>query len=130
LLGTVETNGRVVVADFEAGIGTLTRLGEGDVDVVLVVVEPTPKSIEVGVRCADLAREKSLGRVVVLASRTRDAADLEMIASAFPGCEIVAIPYDEGIRAADRDGIAPIDLAPDGAAVNALVDLAARLPGS
>ncbi len=40
----------MVVADFEAGVGTLTRLSEQRVDTVVVVVEPTPKSVEVGQR--------------------------------------------------------------------------------
>ena len=116
-----------MVADLEAGIGTLTRLGEQRVDAVLVVVEPTPKSIEVGVRAAGLAREKQLGRVIIVASRVRDDADLATIAESFPDHEIVAIPDDPAIVAADRKGVAPLDMAPDSPAVRALSALAASL---
>lgn len=42
----METEGRVVVADFEAGLGTLSRLKPGQVDVFLVVGEPTAKAVE------------------------------------------------------------------------------------
>ncbi len=127
MLGSVDFDNDVVVADFEAGVGTLTRLSEQRVDTVLVVVEPTPKSVEVGMRAVDLARERSVTRVIVVANRLRDDADLEIIRSAFPGCEVVGVPDDPKIIEADRKGVAPIDLAPDAPAVRALVGLAENL---
>ena len=111
----------------EAGIGTLTRLGNERVDAVLVVVEPTPKSVEVGVRAAGLAEEKSLGRVIVVASRIRSEADMDTMRAAFAGYEIVAIPDDAAIVNADRMGVAPLDMAPDSPAVAALCSLARSL---
>lgn len=111
----------------EAGIGTLTRLGEERVDAVLVVVEPTPKSIEVGQRAAELARDKMLGRLVIVASRVRNDADLATLAEAFPDQEIVPIPDDPAIVEADRKGVAALDLAPDSPAVQALCQLARSL---
>jgi CO dehydrogenase maturation factor len=129
LLGTVEATGRTVVADFEAGIGTLTRMDAGHVDAVLVVVEPNPKSIEVGARAADLAADKQLGRVVVVANRVRDEADLDRVRGAFPDHDVVAVPDDPAVVRADRDGVAPLDLAPDAPAVRALAGLADHLAG-
>jgi CO dehydrogenase maturation factor len=127
LLGSVEFEDQAVVADLEAGIGTLTRLGDKRVDHVLVVVEPTPKSVEVGVRAADIAQEKSLGRVIIVASRVRDEDDLRMITDAFPGHEVVPIPDDAAIVQADREGVAPLDVSPESPAVSALVKLAESL---
>jgi CO dehydrogenase maturation factor len=118
----------VVIADFEAGIGTITRLGEQKLDLVLVVVEATPKSIEVASRAADLAREKSLGRIIVVANRIRGEDDLAMIRSALPDYEVVAIPDDRAIVQADRLGVSPLDLPERGPAVRALVALAESLP--
>ncbi len=118
------------MADFEAGIGTLTRMGTGDVDAVLVVVEPTPKSLEVGWRAADLAREKSLGRVVVVANRVSSEEDLSRVRATFPEHEFIVVPDDPTIVEADRAGVAPIDLAPDAPAVRALAGLADMLPVS
>lgn len=111
----------------EAGIGTLSRLGEQRVDTVLVVVEPTAKSLEVGQRAAALAMEKQLGRVIVVASRIRNDADLEMVSTMFAGYEVVPIPDDPAIVAADRAGVAPLDTAPDSPAVQALCQLARSL---
>ena len=120
----------MVVADFEAGVGTLTRLSEQRVDTVVVVVEPTPKSVEVGQRAVELARERAVARLVVVANRVRDDADLELVRAAFPGCEVVGVPDDPKIVEADRKGVAPIDLAPDAPAVVALVGLAMNLVNS
>jgi CO dehydrogenase maturation factor len=127
LLGSVDFSGQVVVADLEAGVGTLTRLGDAGVDLVLIVVEPTPKSVEVGCRAAALVADKALGRAVVVASRIRSDDDLTMITKAFPDHEVVPIPDDPSIVQADRNGVAPLDSAPDAPAVQALVRLAEEL---
>jgi CO dehydrogenase maturation factor len=126
----VEFTDETVIADFEAGVGTLTRLGEQRVDTVLVVVEATPKSIEVGQRAMQLAREKLLQRVVIIANRIRSDDDLNTIKAAFPDVEVVAVPDDPAIREADRHGVAPIDHAPQAPAVRALVGLAEQLVGN
>ncbi|MDP9453611.1 MAG: hypothetical protein M3P97_09575 [Actinomycetota bacterium] len=127
MLGSVDFSGQVVVADLEAGVGTLTRLGDAGVDLVLIVVEPTPKSVEVGCRAAALVADKALGRAVVVASRIRSDDDLTMITKAFPDHEVVPIPDDPAIVQADRNGVAPLDSAPDAPAVQALVRLAEEL---
>jgi CO dehydrogenase nickel-insertion accessory protein CooC1 len=75
-------------------------------------------------RAVELARERNVARVIVVANRLRDHDDLEIIRSAFPGCEVVAVPDDPKIVEADRTGVAPIDLAPEAPAVVALVALA------
>ncbi len=120
----MDFSNKMVVADLEAGVGTLTRLGDAGVDLVLIVVEPTPKSVEVGCRAADLVADKSLGRAVVVASRIRNEDDLVMITKAFPDHQVVPIPDDPAIVAADRHGVAPLDSAPDAPAVLALARLA------
>ncbi len=119
----MDFSGKMVVADLEAGVGTLTRLGDAGVDVVLIVVEPTPKSVEVGCRAAALVTDKELGRALVVASRVRNDDDLAMITKAFPDHQVVPIPDDPAIVAADRHGYAPLDSAPDAPAVLALASL-------
>ncbi len=117
----------MIVADFEAGVGTLTRLEEQRVDTVLVVVEPTPKSLEVGQRAVQLANDRLVGRVVVVANRIRSDDDLATVRDLFRDVEVVTVPDDPKIVEADRKGVAPIDLAPDAPAVKALVGLARGL---
>lgn len=127
MLGQLERPGRAVVADFEAGLGTVLRLDGRPVDVVVVVVEPTAKSLEVGRRAADAVREGGLGRVVVTANRVRDADDEARVRAAFPDIDPVLVPDDPAIVAAERRGEAPLDAAAESPGVRALVDLAEKL---
>ncbi len=127
MLSSVDFGDTHVIADLEAGIGTLTRLADDQLDAVLLVVEPTAKSIEVGVRAARLVREKSLGHLVVVASRVCDDADRAALVAALGDAEIVVVPQDDEILAADRRGLAPLDVAPDAPAVRALAAMAESL---
>lgn len=128
LLGSAEFGDTTVIADLEAGLGTLSRLEQdAQVDVVLVVVEPTAKSLEVGMRALDVIRDKKLGSPVIVANRLRDEEDHERVRAAFPDADIVAVPDDPQIMAADRAGVAPLDHAPDAPAVLALAGIAERL---
>ncbi|MGQ0743516.1 MAG: hypothetical protein ACT4OS_04105 [Acidimicrobiales bacterium] len=127
MLGSVEFTDEVVVADFEAGVGTLTRLAEQRVDTVLVVVEATPKSMEVATRAVELAHARNIGRVIIVANRIRSDADVATLRAAFGDLEMFTVPDDPRIVEADRKGVAPFDLAPDAPAVLALVALADSL---
>lgn len=124
LLGSVDPGSAVIIADFEAGLGTLTRLGDVRVDTVVVAVEAMAKSIEVGTRAAALAVASSTDHVVVVANRIRSGEDLELIRSAFPGTELLVVPDDPAIGEADRRGVAPFDASPSSPAVDALSGLA------
>ena len=127
MLGSVDFGDAVVVADLEAGIGTLTRLDEQTLDVLLVVVEPTAKSIEVGRRASAVAAEGPVGRVVLVANRIGDSDDLERVTGALTGPPVISVPDDPAICAAEREGLAPLDSAPDAPAVQALVGMATEL---
>lgn len=127
LLGNVDAEGIVVIADLEAGIGTLTRLSPDVIDAVVIVVESTPRSIEVGVRAAALAVERGFEQLVVVANRVRGEQDIGQIKASFPGAHVVIVPDDLAIVEADRFGLAPLDRSPDAPAVRALVELAEGL---
>ena len=116
-----------VVADCEAGIGTAVRLAPGAVDVAVLVVEASPKSWEVGRRAAEVAREKGVGRVVVVANRVGDAADLDRLRQVWPRETLLVVPEDPAVLAADSRGRSVVDDSPDAPAVRALATLADRL---
>lgn len=127
LLGELARPDRLVVADFEAGLGTVLRLQGNPVDVVVVVVQPTEKSLEVGRRAVETIQEAQLGRIVIAANRVDSDEDVARVRAAFPGLEPVLIPDDPAISAAERDGVSPLDRAPEGPALLALVRLAESL---
>jgi CO dehydrogenase nickel-insertion accessory protein CooC1 len=129
LLGQLEDDpDRVVVADFEAGLGTVLRM-DAAVDTVIVVVQPTVKSIEVGLRAVEAVRERGLGRVAVVANRLTDDDDLARMRAAFDGVDLMMVPDDPAIGEAERRGVAPLDHAPSSPAVTALVHIAHELVG-
>ncbi len=127
LLGTVNDDATTVVADLEAGIGTLTRLAGASVDATVVVVEPTLRSIDVALRAVAVADEQRQGRVVVVANKVGDEDDRARIDEAFAGRRMVVVPDDPAVDTADRLGVSPVDLAPGAPAVAALESLVEAL---
>lgn len=111
----------------EAGAGTLLRMSPGDVDVVLLVTEPTAKSVEASRRLAEIAAGRP--RVVVVANKVRGEDDVELIREVLGTHEVAIVPYDAVVEDAERDGLAPIDLDEGSPAVRALALLADRLAG-
>ena len=115
------------MADLEAGIGTLLRLRPAHVDLVLVVTEPSAKSIEVARRAVAIAASRA--EVLVVANRIGTDGDLIAVREALDGHAYVVVPEEPAIAQADREGLAPIDVAPDAPGVRALVALADRVAG-
>lgn len=103
------------------------RLEGRPVDVVVIVVEPTSKSLEVGRRAAEAVQAGNLGRLVITANRVRDDEDVARIRAAFPGLDPVLVPDEPAIVTAERNGEAPLDAAPDSPGMKALVALAESL---
>lgn len=95
---------------------------------ILVVVEPTAKSLLTGRRLARMALdEEHPRRVVAVANKVREPGDAELVARR-TGLEVVgSIPWDEALAEAERQMAAPIDLAPDSAAVQAVESLVEQL---
>ena len=128
LVRQLEHGERTVVCDLEAGIGTIERIEAGVVDVLLVVANPTGKSLEVARRAIEIA--DGVTEIVVVANRVAGESDLELVREVLGDRELFVIPEDAVIAAADRDGLAPIDLDPDSPGVAALVRLAERVAGA
>lgn len=132
MLGSVSEPDTTVVADLEAGIGTLTRLPEESVDMVLVVVEPTPRSIDVARRAVTVAADKKQGRIVVLANKTVDDDDRERVVAGLSEYadrfeQVIVVPHDDVVDQADREGVSPLDLDSTSPAVQAVEGLVALL---
>lgn len=125
MLREFEAEGRVVVCDLEAGVGTLLRLQPGQADMVLVVANPMAKSLDVARRALEIA--DPLAEVVLVANRVRGPEDLRTITEALGREPEIIVPEDEVIADADREGYAPIDADPDAPGVAAIEDLARRL---
>ncbi len=126
LLREMEAGGRTVLGDLEAGIGVLTRMENGSLDVVLVVANPAPKSIEVARRAAQAAVSREI-KVLVVANRVAGEQDLEAIRSVLGEHAMAVVPEDPVIARADAEGLAPIDLDEASPGVRAIVEISERL---
>jgi len=131
LLGELETKpDRVVIADFEAGVGTLLRANAEQVDLAVVVVEPYVKSIEAARRLLEIAGANGIRRSILVANKVRDEEDLALIRALLDGVEPdLVVPADEEIAAADLAGVAPIDRNPESEGVRAIRSLAGTIAG-
>lgn len=127
MLGQLESGDRLVIADMEAGAGILTRMDERALDLALLVVNPTPKSIEVGRRARAILEERKVGPLLVVANRVQDDTDLQLIREAVGDAEIFVIPEDPEVSRADVEGVSPLDLTPGSPAVLAVERLAERI---
>lgn len=119
--------GRVVVVDLGGGVMTVARGDRSEVDTLVVVVEPYPRSTEVARRLLEMAAAKGIERRVVVANKVTDAEDVALITEALGVAPDLVVPDDEAVRAADRHGASPLDHAPASPALGVLRDLAASL---
>lgn len=119
--------GRVVVVDLGGGVMTVARGDSSEIDALVVVVEPYPRSTEVGRRLLEMAAEKGISRRVVVANKVADGADLELIRDLLGVEPDLVIPNDAAVQAADRDGASPVDYDRQSPAVVLLRDLASSL---
>ena len=123
-------NSDVNVLDMEASIEHLSRGTPGEVDRLLVVVEPYYRALETAGRIAPLARELGIPSVLAIANKIRDEEDARLIRDycRAHGLELaIEIAFDEDVRNADRQGRSLIDAAPDATTVRAVRELAHAL---
>lgn len=116
-----------MVADFEAGLGTLSRMRPGQIDRFLLVAEPTAKSLEVARRARTMIRDGDLGRAHFVANRVATDADERRLELELGADDVTIVPDDPEVRAADARGRAPFDVCPAAPAVTRLRELAASL---
>ncbi|WP_219415760.1 nucleotide-binding protein [Pseudonocardia nigra] len=110
LLGTaLEEHADVAIVDMEAGLEHLSRSGGtlAHADVLLVVMEPTRKSVLTASRTAVLAEELGIPRTVAVGNKARDASDADFFRAACAeyGVPLAGVlPYDAAVVAADLAG--------------------------
>ncbi|MDQ6839428.1 MAG: hypothetical protein M3137_14165 [Actinomycetota bacterium] len=117
----------------EAGLEHLSWAGGTlrNVDLLLVVVEAQAKVLLTAARIIALARQLGIPRTLLVGNRVRPGDRPVLDAFAIEqGSELLgSIPDDDALRHADRQGVCPLDHAPQAVAVQAISDLAATLEG-
>ncbi len=109
LAATIEQEAEVTVIDMEAGLEHLSRSG-GTLaysDVLLVVLEPSLKSVLAGRHACDLAEQLGIPHVYAVGNKASlpDDADFFATASDSYGLPLAAVvPFDPQLAEADRSG--------------------------
>ncbi len=95
----------VVIMDMEAGIEHLGRGTAKAVDKLIIVVEPSRRSVETAYRIRELAKDIGLQNIGVVGNKIRSEKDKDALISSMPGFEFLGfIPYDQAIVEADLAG--------------------------
>ena len=102
-----------LVIDMEAGVEHLGRATVQGVDTLILVLEPSSRSISVGHRIIQMATEIHLKSFKIVINKVKDPSDIEFVHQSFPDLEILgAIPFSEEIQNNERNKVAVLDNAP------------------
>lgn len=119
-------SGASVVLDMEAGIEHLGRGTARGVDLMVVVVEPTSRSVQTARLVRGLAEDFGVPATVAVGNKLRSSEDEEYVREALGDIPLVAgIPESEAVRDADREGVSPFDADPSFA--RSVADVSAAL---
>jgi CO dehydrogenase maturation factor len=104
----------VVLMDMYAGVEHLGRATSAAMDAMLIVVEPTARSLGTASQIKNLAEDINLNRMFLVGSKVQDEDDLAFIKRGSPGLPVIGtLADDPRVRQADREGIALYNIAPE-----------------
>ena len=104
----------VVLMDMYAGVEHLGRATADAVDAMIIVVEPTARSIGTATQIKSLAEDLKLAKLYLVGSRLRNEDDRAFIMSRSPGLPILGYLFnDERVIEADRKGVAVYNESPE-----------------
>ena len=127
LLGsTIEEQADVTIVDMEAGLEHLSRSGGtlAHADVLVMVMEPSRKSIITAARTVALADDLGIPTTFGLGNKARTDDDVALFNEQCPplGIELIGVlPHDAAVVEADRQGTV-VTSGPAADALQAVVD--------
>ncbi len=103
----------VLIFDMYAGVEHLGRATVDFVDAMMIVVEPTKRSLGTAVQIKKLAHDIGLTRLWLVGNKVREEAEAAFLHENSPDLPILGIlPADLAVQEADRLGIAVYDHVP------------------
>ena len=120
----------VLMLDMYAGVEHLGRATVDFVDAMVVVVEPTRRSLGTAAQIKKLASDIGLERLWLVGNKVRDEAEVNFLQSESPGLPFLGyLPADLAVQEADRLGEAVYDYVPSlrQAADNIAISLLAEI---
>ena len=103
----------VLILDMYAGVEHLGRATVDFVDAMLVVVEPTRRSLGTAAQIKKLAADIGLTRLWLVGNKVRSKEEASFLEEQTPGLPLLGVlPADLAVQEADRLGIAVYDYVP------------------
>ncbi len=103
----------VVLLDLYAGVEHLGRATADAVDAMLIVVEPTLRSLATAAQIKKLAEDLKLPHLHLVGSKVRSDEDRRFIVEHSPGLPVLGfLSADPGVQEADRTSAAVYDVSP------------------
>jgi CO dehydrogenase maturation factor len=103
----------VLILDMYAGVEHLGRATVDFVDAMIVVVEPTQRSLGTAAQIKDLSKDIGLKRLWLVGNKVRTEEEIEFLDKNSPGIPLLGtLPMDLGVLDADRLGEAVYDHVP------------------
>jgi CO dehydrogenase maturation factor len=97
----------VVLLDMYAGVEHLGRATADAVDAMLIVVEPTARSLATAAQIKTLAEDLKLSKLYLVGSKVRNDDDRQFIKERSPGLPVLGFLKDtKEVIEADREGLA------------------------
>jgi len=116
-------NGWSIVGDLPGGTRQPFMTWGRWAETFIVVVEPTPASLLSGRRLAGLAAMPGNPRIVAIANKVREPADVAWVGERTGLPVLASVGFDPALATADRRGRALLDLDPEGPTATALRSL-------
>jgi CO dehydrogenase maturation factor len=103
----------ILILDMYAGVEHLGRATVDFVDAMLIVVEPTRRSLGTAAQIKQLANDIGLSRCWLVGNKVRNEDERRFLETETPGLPVLGImPADLGVQEADRLGIPVYDHVP------------------
>ena len=103
----------VLIMDMYAGVEHLGRATVDFVDSMIIVVEPTRRSLGTARQIKKLANDIGLDRLWLVGNKVRNEDEVNFLESETPGIPVLGfLPADLGVQEADRLGIPVYDHVP------------------
>jgi len=103
----------VLILDMYAGVEHLGRATVDFVDAMVIVVEPTRRSLGTAVQIKKLANDIGLTRLWLVGNKVRNDDEAEFLHAESPGLPVLGmLPADLAVQEADRLGTAVYDYVP------------------
>ena len=103
----------VLILDMYAGVEHLGRGTVDFVDAMLIVVEPTRRSLGTAAQIKQLAEDIGLSRLWLVGNKVRNEAEAAFLLAETPGIPVLGtLPADMGVQEADRLGVPVYDHVP------------------